>query len=366
MRKLQLLLLKLWVKYHLKCNPEQLVKITAETGIPEGVPVNSILVFSNTAMGDTLLSTPAIYNLRQCFPKAKISLFIHKDMRPMFEGLDTVDQFIDFHGSYNRFRQTIQELRLVKPDIALLLHSNAPQDIPMAILAGARIILKPETQSQFRHYLSTEMPASGEHIIRERCRLAGLLGCNTNHIRLSLPDRYHRTRNNDQTRIGLQLGAADQYKMWPVERFSELTKGLLEKRDDARIIVTGSPAEQSLCNSLVKQVGSDQVINECGNWSLSSLPELIGSLDLLITNDTGTLHLAIALGVPTLSLFSPTPSAAFGPLQDLELHHVIEKPPFKTGVAKKKRGVEEISQISTEEVLQAALEILDGHPALSK
>ena len=152
MRKIKLLLVRLWVWLHLKHNPEQLIKITPDTGIPEGFPVHSILVFSNTAMGDTLLSTPAIYNLRQCFPEAKISLFIHKNMRPMFDGLSIVDLFIDFHGSYNKFTQTIQELRKAKPDIALLLHSNAPQDIPMAVLSGARIILKPETKSQFRNY----------------------------------------------------------------------------------------------------------------------------------------------------------------------------------------------------------------------
>jgi ADP-heptose:LPS heptosyltransferase len=199
MRKLKLLALRLWVWIHIRNHPEQLLKLSPEGAIPEHFRAQNILVFSNTAMGDTLLSTPAMFNLRQCFPEARICLFIHKNMRPMFEGLPFIDYMIDFHGSYHRFRETIDNLRNFKPDTALLLHSNAPQDIPMAILAGARVILKPETKSQFKNYLSMEFNDTGQHIIQERNRLVAALGCQVNHEKLHLPGRYSlkkRIRSN--------------------------------------------------------------------------------------------------------------------------------------------------------------------------
>jgi ADP-heptose:LPS heptosyltransferase len=359
MRKLKLLALRLWVWIHIRNHPEQLLKLSPEGAIPEHFRAQNILVFSNTAMGDTLLSTPAMFNLRQCFPEARICLFIHKNMRPMFEGLPFIDHMINFHGSYHHFRETIDKLRHFNPDIALLLHSNAPQDIPMAILAGARIILKPETKSQFRNYLSLQMDNTGQHIIQERNRLVAALGCKPTHIRMHLPDRYRNKDRGNRIRIGFQLGAADGYKMWPTEKFAALATLLIQENDQIDIILTGSHGERNLCSILESEIGSQRIKNECGRWDIRDLPNLLASLDLLITNDTGTLHVAIALGIPTLSLFSPTPSLVFGPLQDLTIHKVIEKPPFKSDMPKKQRGTEEISQITPAEVFQVALDMIN-------
>jgi ADP-heptose:LPS heptosyltransferase len=359
MRKLKLLALRFWVWIHIRNHPEQLIKISTDSPMPESFRVKNILVFSNTAMGDTLLSTPAMVNLRHCFPDARICLFIHKNMRPMFEGLPFIDHMIDFHGSYHRFRETINKLKNFKPDVALLLHSNAPQDIPMAILAGARIILKPETRSQFKHYLSLPLDNTGQHIIQERNRLVAALGCQTDHEKLHLPDRYQRVGTSGEVRIGFQLGAADGYKMWPVEYFAELASRIHEHNNAIKIIITGSSAEKKLCHSLQNLCPGSFVINECGLWTIETLPELVSSLDLLITNDTGTMHLAIALGIPTISLFSPTSAKVFGPLQDLDKHTVFQEQPLEEGLPKKKRSNAGMRQISVEKVFDQTRHFLE-------
>jgi ADP-heptose:LPS heptosyltransferase len=65
------------------------------------------------------------------------------------------------------------------------------------------------------------------------------------------------------------------------------------------------------------------VVNLCGKSKIDELPSIVNDIDLLVTNDTGTMHLAIALGVKTVSLFGPTNLNEFGPYQDYNIHKVV-------------------------------------------
>jgi len=356
MRKLKTFLLFLLLKAYLKSHKNQIMSL--EEFRNKGLSPKSILIFSNTALGDTLLSTPALHSLKTGFPESRITLFVHRNIHPLIDGLDCIDDIIDFHGGYRKFFQTIRKLRHSNPDTALLLHSNAPQDIPMAILAGARLILKPETRSPFRNHLSHQFKNQGRHVIEERLELVRAIGCTQISTRLQIPARYLPENPGERLRIGFQLGAADSYKMWPVAQYAELAKLLHADFPHAEFVATGSKNENMLCSKFQELLPELVVDKRCGHCTLKELPTLIGSLSLLITNDTGTLHLAIALGIPTLSLFSPTPSSVFGPYQDLEKHLVIQKPAYLGHLPKKERGNTEISQITVDEVFDAVLKLL--------
>ena len=65
------------------------------------------------------------------------------------------------------------------------------------------------------------------------------------------------------------------------------------------------------------------ILNFCGKSTISQLPVILNDLDLLLTNDTGTMHLSIALVNKTISLFGPTNPMEFGPYQDFDKHLVI-------------------------------------------
>ena len=82
----------------------------------KGHQLNSILVFSNTALGDTLLSTPAIKSLKDSYPNARITLFIHKNIYPLLEGVEYIDNFVIYHGGYKKFFATVMQLRHLKAD----------------------------------------------------------------------------------------------------------------------------------------------------------------------------------------------------------------------------------------------------------
>ncbi len=356
MRLLRVPFLRLLTAWHRYRHPDQLLRL--EDWLAEGHPPESILVFSNTALGDTILSTPALCALRQCFPEARISLFLHRNLMPLFRDHPCADRLIPFHGGFRRFHSTMKALRATRPDVALLLHSNAPQDIPMAYLAGARVILKTPTRSPFRHLLSAQMQPRDDHEARRRMDLVRALDCKAEIPPLRLPDRFAR-RPCNELRIGIQAGASNWYKMWPYERFSEVIRALSEQYPNAKFILTGSPSERGLCNKIESTSSPATIENLCGKTTLEELANIIGGLSLLITNDTGTLHLAAALEVPTVSLFSPTSSREYGAFGSHHLHRAIQKPPPEDmHLPKKMRSNQGMLQIQVEEVITAALECL--------
>ncbi|MHB8536362.1 MAG: glycosyltransferase family 9 protein, partial [Sulfuricaulis sp.] len=329
--------------------------------------LRSILVFSNTALGDTLLSTPAIVSLRQSFPQARLTLFVHRNMAPLFEGLESVDEIVLYHGGYRKFVRTVLALRRVRPQAALLLHSNAPQDIPMAVLSGASIILKPPTTSEYRHYLSYQFVSKAQHVIEERLDLVRLLGGMRVTTRMSLPTRYGRRRPEVLAQppagarriIGFQPGAANLFKMWPAENFAALADRLVQTLGDTEIVITGSRKERALARRIINLCATSHAHELCGKFNIQELPFLAREFDVLVSNDTGTMHLAIALGVSVLCLFGPTSAQLIGPYQDLDKHRVIQK----TGeniddVPKKKRTDSTMKLITVDEVFQAVLEML--------
>jgi len=124
--------------------------------------------------------------------------------------------------------------------------------------------------------------------------------------------------------IGFQAGASKITRRWPPQRFVELGKGLVATGPRVRIIITGSPEEYGLCRQIADGIGEGAVVT-AGKVPLKYVPSLVKRFRALITGDTGTLHMAIALGIPVVALFVPSAPEDTGPLYDLHRHVVIRK-----------------------------------------
>ncbi|NWG32500.1 MAG: glycosyltransferase family 9 protein [Rhodocyclaceae bacterium] len=334
-------------------------------------PPRTFVVVSNTALGDTLLSTPVIASLRASFPAAHIFFVLHPRYASLFLGLDGIDGLLAYDGSYAGLPQAISRLRKIAPDVVLLAHSNGPQDIPLAWLAGAPLILKPATRSPFRAYLSAQMPPLTGHVIEERLNLVRFVGGTQITTRMQLPVRYSGDLPADverlpQPTIGFQLGAANHYKQWPVGKFAALAKELLSANPEMNIVLTGSAGERALANELLRLCPDPRILDHTGKWKVDQLPWLLRQFTLLVTNDTGPMHLAIALGVPTVSLFGMTSASAIGPFQDLDRHIVIEKGVDRQAhLPKKRRSNQGMALIGVDEVFAAVNQQLSRHASAS-
>jgi ADP-heptose:LPS heptosyltransferase len=347
-----------------------------QTGLEHFRPeaVKNILVVSSTAIGDTLLSTPAIRAVRKRYPEAKIIAHFNAVNAELFENNPHIDGIIPYSGGYRRAVRTVLEFRRHNFDLALIFHGNEPQATPMAYLSGARFIIKVPVSREYGFLLSNTSNGFDRHwdhhAIDVRMKTASFVGCSGENREMVLvadeDDRaaasYYLSRlgtDENAILIGLQVGAATLYKMWPHHKFIELGKRLLQLNPDIRILVTGSPREKKLCSTVAHEIG-DRAFSTAAEVSLKTLRGLIERMDLLVTNDTGAMHMAIALKTRTVSLFCPTNDLGIGPIQDMHLHKVVKKEKTcNPCITKKCREPLCMDRISVDEVFCSAKESLD-------
>jgi len=301
--------------------------------------VRKILVVSSTAVGDTLLSTPAIRAVRRRYPKALLIACLNKDNMELFSNNPYIDGVVAFHGGYKRFYSTVKELKKFKFDLALILHGNEPQATPLCYLSGARFIFKLPNDSRYNFLLSNRTPVLGwvdlGHGIEARLKTVGLAGCKAIDPRMELfvhasteegVDEFLKGEgiNFDAPLIGFQPGASTKSRMWFADRFAELGKRLVKDIPGARIILTGSPAEKELCDGIANAIGHG-AISAAGRLGLTGLPTLIKRFSVFVTGDTGPMHIAYTTGTPVVALYAVSDPARTGPFYSQEKHRVIKK-----------------------------------------
>ena len=123
------------------------------------------------------------------------------------------------------------------------------------------------------------------------------------------------------------MGASTESRCWPVSHFARLADELVAKHANVRIALIGGPFDEGKAQQFLSQVSPQTrecVDNRIGKTGLQALLTLIDSFHVLVTGDTGPLHLAVALKVKTISLFVTADSRSTGPIQDPELHRIIQ------------------------------------------
>jgi ADP-heptose:LPS heptosyltransferase len=343
--------------------------------------IKAILIISNTALGDTLLSTPAISSLRAAYPKAKITLFIHRTYFELFAQNPDIDDWVVYDGGYRRFFRIIGQLRKRKFDLATILHGNEPQATPMAYLSGARLIFKLPNDNAFRFLLTNTEPITRwknfSHGIDQRLAVAQLASAPATTRRMSLPlvaEAAHQMHNWLSERdfggkrkiIAIQPGASTTSRRWQAARFREFIIKLLEVDSDVAVVITGSDKELKLAERIATSIDPRRILITSGKIPLVWLPHLLKCCRLLVTGDTGTMHLAIAIGIPVLALFAVSDHRISGPAYDLKMHRVIQKWRTCDPCLSKKCPFPEpicMENISVDEVLEMTREMLESSPS---
>jgi ADP-heptose:LPS heptosyltransferase len=157
--------------------------------------------------------------------------------------------------------------------------------------------------------------------------------------------------------VGINPGGDRANRRWAPERFALVAAQLIE-RINARILLLGGPAERDIASSIEKVLHSD-VLNLSGLIPLDQLPYVISRLDLLVTNDSGPMHIAAATKTPLVALFGPEDPELFGPYTSPELYRVIHKTvPCRPCGDKTCKSLSCLDQITPDEVLVACVDLL--------
>ncbi len=113
--------------------------------------------------------------------------------------------------------------------------------------------------------------------------------------------------------VGVHVSGGRESKQWHLDRFAHAARRLAAERG-ATIVLTGSEADRPMVDEVRRLMGSTRVIDAAGALDLPSLAALLGRLDVLVTGDTGPMHLAAAMGTPVVALFGPSHVERYGPL----------------------------------------------------
>lgn len=306
----------------------------------EPLKQGKILVRVPNWIGDAVLCLPALRALREALPRAQIVLLARPWVRDIFASSEPSCPLIRYdaqgphRGIFGRWRLA-SELRPERFDAAILFQ-NAFDAALLATLAG--IPIRAGYARHGRRILLThpvavplkgEIPPHESHYYLELLRRLGLIEgyCEAQEISLAQPERTTEARQqleqriaatagsirNGQPLVGLSPGATfGTAKRWTAERFAELASRLHHELG-ATCIFFGSPQESELAESLLARAGKGAV-SLTGKTSLAEFLQLVPGCDLYVTNDTGTMHVAAALGVRTLAIFGPTDEQATRPL----------------------------------------------------
>lgn len=300
------------------------------------IDARHVVIFSTTALGDFLFNSPAISVVRKRYPAAIITLVAHQKFAEFLKNGEDWDNLVFWNNKAITLPDMLKKLgKFPKPDLTLLLHSHEPYDYIAALLAGSKCIIKDNYVDHFNYrdkWLSKYLIDFRGHIIERKLSLVGSLGCDTSNIEMKMPLPVAKKVVNSSPVIGFQLGASTAERCWSPQNFASVAASLCSEHADLRIILIGGPDDKHRAKTFLQHLPESlhaQVSDRVGNTSLPELTALLNNMDVLLTGDTGPLHIAVAIKTPTVGLFTTANPYATGPLQNPELHDIIHVVPDK-------------------------------------
>ena len=249
----------------------------------------NIFIYLPNWLGDAVMASAALKALLTSFPKAKYLIYGSFVSSQIYENLSR-DYDISFviENKKKRFRQALS-LRAQHFDLAISFKGSMSARLFLLLLRAKKRLMffqKISSKHQVLKYLEL---------------LRGLVKIPENP-ELFLPFKKRKTQKLFGINAGAKYGSAKRYEP---EYFAIVAKHFAPWY---KIVIFGVESEQELCaqieQSLLKK--GVKAINLCGKTSIKNLVKIISSLDLMLSNDSGPMHVAAAMGVKTLGIFGPT------------------------------------------------------------
>jgi ADP-heptose:LPS heptosyltransferase len=306
--------------------------------------IHSIAIFRALQLGDMLCIIPTIRAVRCAFPNARITLIglaWQRDLVKRFEKY--FDSFIEFPGwpglperpwEANTSIEFLQRMQQLKFDLVLQMQGNGILTNSMCLLWGAK-----NTVGLRKHNENIDgsgiFPVSEDtdHEILRFLKIADALEIQRQGIALEFPISREE---EEQFKVAAKLmqvvatkyvcihpGARDPKRRWDLRKFAKVADEMYNR--GYQVVITGSVAERKIIDAL-EHISNAQLINSIkilSDVSLGVLAALIRGSALLISNDTGVSHIAAALQIPSVIIFSPySNEKRWAPLNS-ELHKAV-------------------------------------------
>ena len=284
--------------------------------------MEKILIVSVTGMGDSLWGTPGIRALKKSFPEAKIDLLVNRTWKSLLEHNPYLNEIFEYQEQW--YRQPFSGVKLFRKyyDVVLIFHANRnfkrvlPWLRTAAIWCHQNFDWIPESHRM-------EMNTTVHGIQRRLVMLKGF-GVKPDGGQMEIFfDQASLDRSKQilqahgfspRKYVYLNLGASIEKRRWMVERFSELASRILKKTPWNIMLGGGGPEDHKRSLAILSQLNSPRVSTDC-SYSLMVSASIISQARLMVTTDTGPMHIGFAVRTPVVGIFGAFSPMSTGPYE---------------------------------------------------
>ncbi len=297
--------------------------------------VKKVLVIALNRLGDAVVSIPAFRAIKESLPQSEVTVLSNSYVRDILDRVDFIDRIVAYEkrGTFLEKARLARKLAGHRFDLAVDLTCDYTfGNALVCFLSGARYRVGYGTSGRgFLFHKPVKHKKKPLHAVEEILDIVRSVGLDiaSKSLRISASreareaiKKFLEGQNieHGDLLIGIHPGGYYPTQKWPAERFAQVGKALMEKFG-AKIVLIGGPGEE-------KWIGQVKTVmkNNCSiflNQPVKNLLALIQSCQLLLCNNSGPLHLAVALGTPTVSTMGPTLPEKWGPYE--EGHIVLRK-----------------------------------------
>lgn len=250
-----------------------------------------------SSLGDVLLTTPIVRLLKKKFTNAEISFLVKKEFADVYKFNPNISNIIEF--SKSNIEQIASEISANKYDLIIDLQNNFySRRITRSSNAEIKRFIKPTLKKLLLVYFKIDLLKNSKRIVERYAEVANVQ-LDDQGLDFFLPEDKIQTNNKN---IGICPGAKHFTKRWLPEYFIQLGNELISK--GFSISIFGGTADKEICKELENNIaGARNYQNENDLFATASNMK---SCSLIITNDSGLMHLASALKIPIVAIFGST------------------------------------------------------------
>lgn len=284
--------------------------------------VQKILVIRVDHIGDVITTIPSLRTLRKAFPNAKISMMLRSSTKDLLVNYPYINELIIYDAPWFRGKKdfnifkTFKFLRsLRKKDFGLVIDFKGDlRNIFLAYLSKAKYRLAYDVKGG--DFLLTHIADYRKelvHSIDRNLDVLKKLGIETKdrNLELWIPQEIKKKIKLPEKKfVVINPGSGGPKKLWTSEGFAKVADHIAS-RYKTEIVLTGSPDEAKLTDG-IESLMSFKPLNLAGKTSLLELAEIIKRAKIFISTDSGPMHIAVAVGTPTIALFGTSLSEVWG------------------------------------------------------
>ena len=278
-----------------------------------------VLVVSTTGMGDCLWGTPGIRALKKAFPEMEIDLVVNQSWKTLFEFNPYLSQIFEYSSQW--YLQPFLGIQLLARhyDAIYIFHANRnfrrmlPWFRSIPVWCYQNLDWIPET-----YHVKID---GAVHGIQQKLIMLENLGVKPDGPQMEIFFDQAALDKSQQILkahgfsqyVYLNLGAAIESRRWMADRFTELAKRIL-KTTPWKIILGGGPAEKKQSLNILNQLNSSRVVGVCSQPLIVNA-SIISKAGLMVTSDTGPMHIGFAMRTPVVALFGTISPKGTGPYE---------------------------------------------------